>query len=83
MMAGLIFANSYGGRPGEWSGLTRAEVEKFVASDANCIVMEDLGVTDAWVCDLPGLLELGRPPPEQAPSVHEPPASESKHPPSL
>ena len=40
IMAGLVFANAYAGRPGEWQSLLRKEVEEVVETGANMIVMK-------------------------------------------
>lgn len=39
IMFGLIYTNSYAGRPGEWQTITLAEVEKFVEAGGNVLAM--------------------------------------------
>ena len=40
IMAGIIYLNSYAGRPGEWSTMTRRKVEDFVASGSELLVID-------------------------------------------
>jgi hypothetical protein len=40
-MMGLIFMNSYAGRPGEWASLTRAKVEECLSSGQSFVAMDD------------------------------------------
>jgi hypothetical protein len=40
IMAGITFANSYAGRPGEWATMTRKEIEEFLAGAGEVLVME-------------------------------------------
>lgn len=46
LMAGLIFGNSYAGRPGEWAALTRAVVEEVLATGADWVLMADHKTVD-------------------------------------
>ncbi len=57
IMAGIIFTNGYAGRPGEWSAMTRKQVEEFIASGLDHLVIKEHktakvhGPLGRWVAD--------------------------------
>lgn len=48
LMAGLIFTNSYAGRPGEWANLKRAKAEKMLAEGEEWLEMKEHKTDDTY-----------------------------------